>query len=189
MKTRKILVAAFSILLTLAFTSCLTCEYKTYTFKFSSKNKGTLTVKYVNIMSEYDDTSDLTRKEQITTDYNEMVNNYIKGDEVVNAFPGAKLVSTRLFEENGQLCGEAVYEFTGVDQVKLFQAGENCPYMFYNSSLFSEEFHSTNGTMGPEYFPVVYWANSAKTLELTTKVSSPEEKHTSLLPTWKKYKY
>jgi len=186
MKTGKITISAVILLFAFLFSSCLTCEYKEYTFKLTGNNKGTLTIKFVNIMSEYDDTEELSQAEQAKADYNELVNNYMNGDEVKNMYPEATFKSSRLFEENGQLCGEAVFEFTDINHVKLFRADEASPFMFYNSSLFSETYSSSNGTMGPEHFPIVIWNNKMKSLELKNTITAPSEKTITLLNIWKK---
>lgn len=184
MKSKSILLSVVVLVLAFVVSSCLTCETKEYKITFTGKNKGKLTIKYVNIMSKYD-SEELTQKEELNKDYNELIDNQLKGEEPQKAFPNAKLVSRRLFEENGKLCGEAVYEFTGIDQVKIFQANEKSPFMYYISDLMTETYKNSNGTKGPDYFPAIYWDNTAKSLEFATTVNEPDEKTTSLLDKWK----
>jgi hypothetical protein len=164
--------------------SCLTCETKEYKFVLTGKGKGTLTIKYNGIFSKNND-EELTKKQELQKDYDEMINDYMKGDQLVSAFPNAKLVSRRLYEENGKLNGEAVYEFTTVGQVHLFQTDSKAPYMFLLNSFTFETVKSTNGTQGPDYFNAIYWNSKLKLLEFTTTVDEMDEVSTTLLPMWK----
>ncbi len=184
MKSKSLLLSIVVLVLAFVVSSCLTCETKEYKISFTGKNKGKLTIKYNNIMSKFD-SEELTQQEELNKDYNELIDNYIKGDEATKAFPNAKLVSKRLFEENGKLCGEAVYEFEGLDQVKIFQPNDKCPYMYYISDLMTETYKNSNGTKGPDYFPAIYWDNTSKSLEFTTTVNEPDDKTTSLYSKWK----
>lgn len=164
--------------------SCLTCETKEYKFAFTGKGKGTLTVKYNNIFSKNND-EDFTAREELEKDYEEMVNDYINGDQLISAFPNAKLVSSRLYEESGKLNGEAVYEFSTIGDVHLFQSDAKGPYMYLLNTFSFETVTRTNGTMGPDYFSVIYWQSKLKALEFTTSVDEMDEVSTSMLPIWK----
>lgn len=175
-------LAAVAILFLVS--SCLTCETKEYQFAFTGKGKGTLTVKYNNIFSKNND-EELTAREELEKDYEELVNDYIKGDQLVSAFPNAKLVSNRLYEENGKLHGEAVYEFTTAGDVHLFQSAAKGPYMFLLNTFSFETVKNTNGTVGPDYFSVIYWSSKMKALDFTTSVDEMDEFSTSMLPIWK----
>ena len=63
-KTHKMKKSGFHILalafLALLISGCLTVEKKEYTFEFTGKNSGTLTIKYINIMSSMDDEEDVS---------------------------------------------------------------------------------------------------------------------------------
>ena len=184
---RQFKLIAFLLGIVFLLSSCLTCEYKEYKFELSGKGKSKLTIKFVNIMSKYD-SEEITKDEQITKDYEELTNTYIIGDEMEKKYPNAKLISKRLFEENNQLCGEAVYEFDDISQANIYQYDKKSPYMYYLGSLSSETFYKSNGKQGPDYFPAVVWDKSKKELTLTTKVNEQDEKCTSLLYKWKSKK-
>jgi len=175
-----------ALLMLFLVSSCLTCETKEYTYAFTGKGKGTLTVKYNNILSKYSEEEDgLTQLEELNQHYDELINDYIKGDQLVSAFPNAKLSSKRLFEENGKLCGEAIYEFSSAGEVHLFQTDTKGPYMYLLNSMSFETVSQTNGKEGPEYFSVIYWSNKLKKLSFSTKVEELDETMTSLLAMWK----
>lgn len=184
MKSRTLLLPILFLVITFLLSSCLTCETKEYTFKFTGKNSGNLTIKYNNIMSK-NDSKTLSNLEALNEDYEVLINKYIKGDEVEKAYPNAKIVSKRIFEENGKLCGEIVFEFVSIDQVLLFQINEKSPYMFQSFDSYSETITSTNGNVGPNYFNVVYWDSKMNTLMLKTSVDTPDATTTSLLAKWK----
>jgi hypothetical protein len=167
--------------------SCLTCETKEYTFALTGKGQGILTIKYNNIFSKNND-EELTAREELEKDYDELINDYMQGDQLLSAFPEAKLISRRLFEENGKLNGEAVYQFSTIGQVHLFQTDAKGPYMYLLNSFSFETVLSSNGKQGPEYFSVIYWANKLKTLNFTTSIDEVDEFSTSMLPVWKSKK-
>jgi hypothetical protein len=184
MKTFKFL-AIFSIF-ALLLSSCLTTEYKEYTWVLTGEKSGTLTIKYYNIMSDTDPESEDATDVQITTDYNEMMDSYINGTSLTDEYPNALSVDKRLYEENGVLCGEVVVKFDDLSQVKVYQYDSKCPMMFSLQSLSSETFDSSNGEQGPDYFSAVIWKPGMKTLTLKTSVADPaEDGNYSLLGKWK----
>jgi hypothetical protein len=183
MLNKKTLAFAAIALVALLVSSCLKCEKKTYTWNFTGANSGTLTVTWTNIMSEVDyDSEDSTPEDQKNSDYNDLISRFIDGTEAENEFPNAKFVSKRLFEKDGVLCGEAVFEFTDISQVKIYKYDKAAPMMFYTTDtiMFS------NGTKGPAYMPVVIWENNQKAPWVTTSISATEGE--SLLAIWKSEK-
>jgi hypothetical protein len=173
-----------AITLLFLVSSCLTCETKEYSFALTGKGKGTLTIKYNNIFSKNND-EELTALEELENDYDELINDYMKGDQLLSAFPNAKMISRRLFEENGKLSGEVIYEFHSVGEVHLFQTDAKGPYMYLLNSFSFETVQKTNGTVGPEYFSAIYWGNKLKTLNFTTSLDEMDEFSTSMLGIWK----
>jgi len=170
-----ILVLLFALLLV---SGCLTVEKKIYTFKFTGENSGTLTIKYVNIMSVMDDTVDIS-----VEDFGELINSYIDGDQIQQDFPLAKLIDKRLFEENEVLCAEIVFEFSDLAAANLFRYDDSGPFMFcLNCSLDTEIFEYSNGSYGGDIMPVVFWEEELPVLNLTTIISYPDETTISLLP-------
>lgn len=176
------LLGALSLLFLVS--SCLTCETKEYTFALTGKGQGTLTIKYKNIFSKNND-EELTPSEELEKDYEELISDYIQGDQLLSTFPEAKLVSRKLYQENGKLNGEVVYEFSTIGQVHLFQTDSKGPYMYLLNAFSFETVQKSNGLQGPEYFSVIYWGSKLKSLNFTSSLDDVDEFSTSLLPIWK----
>jgi hypothetical protein len=168
----------------LILSSCLTVEKKQYTFEFTGKNSGKLTIKYINIMSNVD-SAGVTEVE----DFTDLMDNYVNGDKISTSYPSATNISKRLFEENGVLCGEVIMEFADLAAARLYQYDKKSPYMFLAGSVDSETYVESNGTYGGEIMPVIIFPLKLKKLEATTSVSSPSgESYVSLLGEYKKWK-
>ncbi len=174
-------IVLFASLL-LLFPSCLTVEKKEYHFELSSKNTGVLTIKYENIMSVFEDVED------IDTDFNELINSYLEGDLVEKEFRFSTIISKRLYEENGVLCGEVKLEFTELTAAHLFQFEENGPFMLnFNRSSRMEKYANSNGNYGGEVMPIVFWSENLRSLELFTSITKPDETCFSLLEKFKEW--
>ena len=175
------------ILLTLIvglMSSCLTVEKKEYSFKLTGKESGTLTIKYINIMSIMDEETDVSED-----DFNELITSYIEGDEIEKSYPDAKNIKKKLYEENGKLCGEVTLEFENLKDVGLYVHNKKAPLMYYLSGgLGMETFEKSNGEYGGEVMPVVFWNNKQKDLSVVTVVTEPDETTVSLLEQYKKWK-
>jgi hypothetical protein len=166
------------------WTSCLTIEKKIYTFEMKDNNSGTLTIKYINIISIRDDNTDVSE-----ADFEELISGYINGDMIENDYQGAVVRSKRLFEENGMLCGEVVIDFTDLASVGLYQYDSKSPFMFNIGSFFdSESYLSSNGEYGGEKMPVIFWPRNLKTLTLTTLTTTPDESTVSLVELYRDWK-
>jgi len=164
--------------------SCLTVEKKEYTFVLDDKNSGTLTIKFINIMSMKDDTADISE-----SDFNEMITTYIDGNELEADYKNAIVRRKRLFEENGKLCGEVVIYFRDLESVGLYKYDEKSPYMLnIGSFLDSEAFLESNGTYGGDVMPVVFWPSNSSTLNLSTHITAPDETTVSLIDRYNDWK-
>lgn len=164
--------------------SCLTVEKKIYTFQFTGANSGKLTIKYINIMSMKEDSAF-----NLEDDLNVLVNDYLLGQRIENDFPQAYNFQKKVYEENGQLCGEISMEFKNLQAVNLFKYSKKSPMMFALSSSFdNEEFTSSNGLYGGSKMPVVFWEHKLKELYLETKVNAPDSTTISLLETYQNWK-
>jgi hypothetical protein len=173
-------LAAFTFILS----SCLTVEKKTYTYEFTGKGSGKLTVKYYNIMSIVD-SAGVTEVE----DFDDLVNNYLNGDRVNGSYPDAQNIQKRIFEEDGVLCGELTMDYSNIAAARLFQFDGKSPYTFYVSSVDGESYIESNGTYGGDICPVVMWPSKLKKLVITTSVSKPtDESYVSLLKEYIKWK-
>lgn len=175
---RNYLIWTIIIATVLFLSGCLTCEKKEYTFELTGNNSGRLTIKYINIMSIMDDTIDVSAE-----DFESLLNDYYDGEELQNSFPEATVVSRRMFEENGVLCGEVVYEFANLNGAKLYQHQGKGPVMYCLgcASLDSEYYAESNGEYGGEVMPIVFWEPGTKKLKLVTDVTYPDETTISLL--------
>lgn len=170
------------VVLSVFITSCLTVEKKEYTFLLKDNNSGTLTIKYINLMSMKDDTIDVS-----ASDYMELTSSYINGSQLESDYENATVRSKRLFEENGVLCGEVIIDFTDMSSVGLFQYEPKGPYMInIGSFLDGETFLGSNGDYGGDIMPVVFWPKGNEVLSLTTFVTNPDETTVGLLPEYKK---
>ncbi len=169
------------LLMIIGLSSCLTVEKKEYTYQITGNNSGKLTIKYINIYSIMDDGKDVSE-----SDFKELLDKYLNGTQVMEDFPAAENIKTRLFEENGQLCGEITLEFNDLNSARLYQYQKGCPIMMNISTAFdSETYLSSNGEYGNDHMPVVFWPSDAKKLVVTTLVSTPDENSTSMLDDYK----
>jgi len=183
MKKLRFYIIALSLVAFL-ISGCLTVEKKEYSFEFCGPNSGTLTIKYINIMSIKDEEEDVS-----ADDYNKLISDYLKGEEIEKEYPSATNVRKRLFEENGQLCAEVKLDFNDISAVKLFKLDKKSPYMLsIKSVLDSEAYVESNGQYGGEVMPAVFWSRKQKKLTLTTSVTKPDETTVSLLKNYKKNK-
>ena len=171
------------VVLLFIVTSCLTVEKKEYTFELKDNNSGTLTIKFINIMSMMDDTTDVSQ-----SDFDELISEYIEGSEIEKDYQDATIRGKRLFMEEGQLCGEVIIDFENLAQVGLYQYENKGPYMFsVGNFLDSETFMQSNGEFGGEIMPVVFWPKSEKTLKLTTHINEPDDSTLSLASEYEKW--
>lgn len=175
---KNLLVLAILALILLFVSGCLTVEKKEYTFTFKDNNSGTLTIKYINLMSSMDDSTDISEE-----DFMMLIDDYYSGSSVEDQYPGTTLLEKRLFEENGVLCGEIVLEFTDLSQVKLYRYDDKGPFMYPLNcgTLDSETFEGGNGQYGGDAMPVVFWEQGAKSMTLSTVVTYPDETTVGLL--------
>jgi hypothetical protein len=183
---KKYLLAWIGVIITVLFMSgCLTCEKKEYTFEFTGKDSGRLTIKFINLMSTMDDTLDISEE-----DFSSLITDYYEGTEVENDFPDAVVAGKRLFEENGVLCGEIVLEFTDLAMGHLYQHNGKGPLMYCLScfAIESEYYASSNGEYGGDVMPVVFWDSGLKNLTLSTDVTYPDETTVGLLDRYLEWK-
>jgi hypothetical protein len=172
------------ILLAMVMSSCLTTEKKEYIFKFTGKNSGTLTIRYINLMSASDDSTDHSK-----ADFQELQNNYINGDLISKEYPTATNVKKQLFELNGQLYAEITMDFPDLEAAKLYQYDANSPIMFcLTTEDDAEHFVESNGNFGGKIMPVVFWDKDMKELRLTTSITQPDQSTKSLAGAYREWK-
>ncbi len=182
MKKNGLLVITFAFF-AFMLSGCLTVEKKQYTIDITGKNSGKLTIKYINIMGSEDDSTYSTEE-----DFNELIDSYLYGDKIEQAYPGAKNITKRLFEENGQLCGEVTMDFPDLAAAHLYQYDKKSPLMYsISQSVDGEEYLESNGTFGGDKMKVIFWAKGTKKLTYTTKISAMDS-YVSLLSDYKAWR-
>jgi hypothetical protein len=183
MKLVKIVLIA---VLAFFVSSCLTVEKKKYEFEFTGKSTGTLTITYVNLFSQMDDSLDISEE-----DFDELIEDYINGTTIEDEFPLATNIKKELYEESGKLNGKVTMDFTSLDAVRLYQFDKKSPICFnVGQTIDGESFESSNGTLGnSDYMNVVFWSGKAKKLEVVTTVDAyDEEDCVSLVKQYRKWK-
>jgi len=163
---------------------CLTVEKKLYKFEFTGENSGILTIDYINIMSIMDDTLDVSKE-----DFDELLSDYIYGDQIESEFPEAQNLQKDLYEKDGMLCAKITMEFTELSDVLLYQYKGQGPYMKYlGGALDTEYFYDANGEFGGENMPVIFWESDLSILDLVTEVTAPDETTVSLIDKYREWK-
>lgn len=158
-------------------TGCLTAEYKEYRIRLKNDHTGEATIRFRNIISESDDTSDVS-----ADDFRQLVDSYLKGTRLEGDQPGFRNVRKRLFEEDGVLVGELTFSFDSLSVVRIFRYDRESPFMYFvGNPLSSEQLVETNGTYGRDWMPVVFWPKDASELYVKTRVVSEVAYHRDLL--------
>jgi hypothetical protein len=167
-------------LLAFLLSGCLTCEKKEYVFELTGVNKGKLTIKYINIFSAQADSLSALEK-----DYDELINVWLRDKKLDDDYPKAKNLKKKLYELDGQLCGEVTMEFDDIRQVRLFQYQDG-PYMINTGTLTDdgETYLQSNGDFGGDYMPVVFYPPGTKTIRLTTQIAKPDITCVSMIDFW-----
>ena len=172
------------IFLVLVMSSCLTTEKKEYIFKFTGQNTGTLTIRYINLLSSSDDSTDISKK-----DFQELLNTYINGDKIKEEYPTATNIRKQLYEINGQLYAEILMDFQNLEAARLYQHDANSPFMLcLTTEKDTEHFVESNGSYGGKIMPVVFWDKDLKELRLTTSITQPDQSTKSLAGPYREWK-
>ncbi len=172
--------------ITLYFGGCLTIESKEYSFKLDKDKSGHGVIRYVNILSDNKDSVST-----IDSDYQQLIESYLKGDQLKEDIVGAKNLKPRLFEEDNQLCGEVTFEFDDISKLKFYKYKDSGPWCYYLSAISmgllgnSETYFSSNGTFGGENMPVIFWEGTQTEFNFKTTLTTPGKTTTSLLRMWK----
>ncbi len=163
--------------LLLLHAGCLTIENKEYRIKLRNDHSGEATIRFVNIHSESEDSTDIS-----ADDFRQLIEFYLEGNQFEADNPGIQNVRKRLFDNNGVLTGEVTFSFDSLAAVRLFRYDRSSPYMYLaGNPLSREQLVETNGTRGPEWMPVVFWPEDATELYIKTRVVSEVSFRKSLL--------
>lgn len=156
---------------------CLTVETKEYRITLKSNHSGEAVIKFINLLSEADDTLDISRD-----DFRQLTEFYLQGTQLEKDNPGFSNVRKRLYEENGVLTGEVTFTFDSLGVIRLFQYDKESPFMYFvGSPLSSEQLMESNGTFGREWMPVVFWPKETREFYIKTRVVSEVAHQRSLL--------
>jgi hypothetical protein len=187
MRAIRILSLAAALLSVTFFVGgCLTTESKEYRYTVSPDGSGSGTIKFINIMSEDEDDSDMT-----AGDFDELISGYLQGTLFEDENPEYNIISKNLFEENGQLCGEINFTFSSMNALGFYhdQSCDCSEYLFYIGGL-SEGYVGTNGKyLGEEDdFPVITWPAGTQEFFFKTAVQDASTNSRSLLPLYNAWK-
>lgn len=183
---KRIIPILFLGFLVVYFQGCLTIESKEYSFKLGKEKSGSGSIKFINIMSEINDSNST-----VESDYNELIESYLKGEKLKEDLAGVKNMRKKLFEEDNQLCGEVSFDFDDITKLKFYKYKDSGPWCYY-LSVFSmgllggtESYFSSNGTYAGENMPIIFWDGNQKEFMFKTSFKSPGKTATSLLNMWK----
>lgn len=174
----------FIVCSALLFFGCLTVDSKEYQIKLNTDHSGEATIRFMNITSETDDSVDISRQ-----DFQQLLEYYVSGEKFEKDNPEFHNIKKRLYESNGMLVGEVSFTFDSLSSMRIFQYDKDCPYMYFAGNQTStEHVIETNGTLGPQWMPVVYWPKDAREFTLKTKLTSEAPFHRSLLKYYQEWK-
>lgn len=166
----------------LFISGCISVEKKDYKIELSSSHSGKATIRFINILSSNEDGKDVSKK-----DFETFIEDYYEGPRYKEDYPGAYNFEKKFYEENGVLCCELTFDFDSLGTVGLFKFDDDSPYMFYNSSFSNEEIAETNGVLGGDKMPIIFWKKNIKTFEWKTNVQKDLTETVSLLERFKEW--
>lgn len=180
---QRVLYLLLILFLILEFTACLTVESKEYHITLNPDHSGEAVIKFINIMSEADDTVDISND-----DFHQLIDFYLQGNQLEKENPGFHNVKKRLFEQDSVLCGEITFTFDSLGSVRIFKYDANSPFMYaVGSPLSSEQYVESNGMLGRDWMPIVFWPKDSRELYIKTKVVSEVSFHRSLLKNYREW--
>ena len=166
-----------AVLLALSLSGCLTVEKKEYRIRLNSDFSGEATITFVNIRSESDDTTDIS-----ADDFQQLIEYYLRGQQIEQDNPGYRAVRKRLFERDGVLTGELTFSFDSLSVMRILRYDRTSPLMYLpGAPISNEQIVETNGTLGPDWLPAIFWPKDATELTFTTRVIPEAGFHRSLL--------
>lgn len=176
----KTIFRLLSLAIALMFlSSCLTTEYKEYNVQLKKDGSGTGTIKYYNIVSQDDESADVS-----ADDFNELLDTWINGQQFETDNPGLVITEKKLFEENGVLCGMVSFTFSKVSDLGIIEMGDcDCAPILFIMTDMNETYAESNGEYLEENTkkPVVKWKAGTKDLHMKMTVQSDLSSCRSLL--------
>lgn len=186
------------LLSTITLTGCLQSSKQVYTFELTNENEGTLTIDIYDIHSNvYQDSEE--KDKNIKDDFITFIDSLHNGAKFENNFPNALLVSKSFYPSENKLCAKYIFKFSNKEDVYLYKFEKDGPYLYYyrgngdQSSLITygtePDPANTNGILGTNKLPIVYWANGTTKFILTYLTSSETgTENINLLKMYNKWK-
>ncbi len=154
-------------------------------YTINPDGSGTGRIVFQNLMSMEAGDGDVS-----VQDYGELITSYVQGNRFGETNPGLDSIATRLFEKDGALFGEVTFTFTSYNAVGLYRFNGLGPFMFHvgsTSDVTTERFESSNGTLGGDKMPVVFWPDTTTSFTVVASIQEPEPDTHSLLPLYRRY--
>lgn len=171
----------------LSLNGCLMVERKEYLFLVRPDGSGQGRIMFENISSVQESEAE---QDQATKDYTQLLNDFIKGKKFEDENPSYMNVKKRLFEKDGKLNGEIMFDFMSYEDVGLFRLDGVGPWMYHTgvlSGVTVEQMDTSNGTFGGARMPVIFWKETTSEFSIRTKVEEPEKGSSrSLAPLFKR---
>jgi hypothetical protein len=145
---------------------CLTAERKEIAFTIKPDGSGSGKITFYNIMSAEEG------KDVSLTDYTELVNKYLKGTKFEDYYPQYFNFNKRLFTQDGKLNGEITFDFLNYEDAGLYRYQNKGPWMYYiglKSDVGIDHFDTSNGTLGSDQMPVVFWPEGTTEFHINSK--------------------
>ncbi|MCX6600356.1 MAG: hypothetical protein NT025_02190 [bacterium] len=172
-------IAAFIMLAAVAFLlgGCLGVEKKEYHFTVNPDGSGSGVIRYVNLVSNDDNSGTDEAKNVSFKDFAELVSDYLEGTKFEEDHPYLKVTSKRLLEESGALVGEVTFTFASLDSVGFFRRAQCdcCPVLYFNKTETGDEtVTETNGRLveGVASSPFIEWEGNAREFVFKTTALS-----------------
>lgn len=178
------------------FTGCLGVEKKEYSFKLNPDGSGSGSIRYINIVSQDDQSESEEGKDVSFKDFAELVSDYMDGTKFEDDHPYFKVTEKKLYEENGILIGEVKFTFATLDSTGFYRKlkCDCCPVLYFNKGDGGDEtIIETNGkqveNVAPS--PFIEWESGTKEFTFVTQPLSDLSGTRSMVAyyrTWKENK-
>lgn len=175
---------AFVFVNAIAVAGCLSADRKEIILTVRPDSSGSARIVFHNLVSVDERSHDAS-----IGDYEELVRRYLKGSKFEDYSPLFLNFKKRLFEENGVLNGEVTFEFSHYEDVGLYRYNGRGPWMYhvgFHSDLVTEHFDTSNGSLGGELMPVVFWPEDAREFRIVSHFDRGDGQVRPLLPLFKR---
>ena len=162
----RLLPILLAIVCAAGMSGCLTAERKEIIYTLKPDGSGSGKVTFYNIMSAEEG------KDVSLNDYTELVNRYLKGTKFEDYYPQYFNFNKRLYEQDGKLNGEITFDFQHYEDAGLYRHENKGPWMYYigvKSDVGVDHYDSSNGTVGPDQIPMVFWPEGTTQFRVVSK--------------------